>query len=63
MPPERLWTVAVVAEYLGVTERTVRSWQRIRGLPHLVIGGSVRFRRADVEAWAESHQVVQPIRR
>ncbi len=53
MPPEKLWTVADVADYLGVTERTVRTWQYSLRLPHLKIGGTVRFRPAEIVAWAE----------
>ena len=53
MPPERLWTVAQVAEYLAVTERTVRAWQIEHRLPFLKIGGVVRFRPADVVSWAD----------
>lgn len=53
MLPEKLWTVADVAEYLGVSERTVRTWQRTRRLPCLRIGGTVRFRAVDIVAWAD----------
>jgi len=53
MPPERLWTVADVAEYLGVTERTVRTWQHSQRLPYLKIGGTVRFRPTDVRTWID----------
>jgi excisionase family DNA binding protein len=56
MPPERLWTVADVAEYLGVTERTVRTWQYRLRLPHLKIGGTVRFRPVAILAWAEQFE-------
>lgn len=52
MPPEKLWTVADVADYLGVTERTVRTWQQTHRLPFLKIGGTVRFRPDDVTTWA-----------
>jgi excisionase family DNA binding protein len=55
MRPERLWTVADVAELLAVTERTVRAWQTEHRIPFLKIGGVVRFRPADVIAWADSH--------
>ena len=51
MLPEKLWTVAEVAEFLGVTERTVRTWQRSHRLPFLKIGGTVRFRPGDVWDW------------
>ena len=53
MPPDPLWTVADVATYLGVTERTVRTWQYSHRLPHLKIGGVVRFRPPDVLAWVD----------
>lgn len=53
MQPERLWTVADVAEHFGVTERTVRTWQRTLRLPHLCIGGTIRYRPAEVCSWAE----------
>lgn len=63
MPPERLWTVADVAEYLAVTERTVRAWQTEHRLPFLKIGGVVRFRPAAVTAWADSHEEGMCVRR
>lgn len=56
MQPERPWTVADVAEYLAVTERTVRAWQTEHRLPFLKIGGVVRFRPEDVISWAGSHE-------
>jgi excisionase family DNA binding protein len=56
MPPKRLWTVADVAEYLAVTERTVRAWQTEHRLPFLKIGGVIRFRPPDVISWADSHE-------
>jgi PTS system nitrogen regulatory IIA component len=52
MLPEPLWTVADVAAYLSVSERTVRDWQARRRLPHLRIGGTIRFRPDEVQAWA-----------
>lgn len=57
--PEPLWTVADVADvaaYLVVSERTIRTWQYSQRLPYLKIGGTVRFRRAEVLAWAEQFE-------
>ncbi len=54
--PEPLWTVAQVAEFFSVTTRTVRAWQVERQLPFLKIGGVVRFRPAEIEAWADDHR-------
>jgi excisionase family DNA binding protein len=56
MPPEKLWTVADVADYLGVTARTVRNWQQCNRLPYLKIGGTVRFRHSDVIAWVDGFE-------
>lgn len=61
MPPEKLWTVADVADYFGVSERTVRNWQRTLRLPLLCIGGTIRFRPNEVLDWAERFDV--PTRR
>ncbi len=54
MQPEPLWTVTDVAEYLAVTERTIRAWQCQHRLPHLKIGGVIRFRPEEVIAWASA---------
>jgi excisionase family DNA binding protein len=54
MSIEPLWTVADVASYLGVSERTVRVWQTHGRIPFVKIGGTVRFNREDLVAWAES---------
>lgn len=51
-----LWNVRQVAEYLNVTDRTVRTWQRFNKLPYLKIGGTVRFRPDEVVAWAEQFE-------
>lgn len=56
MLPEKLWTVADVADYLGVSERTVRTWQRTRRLPCVRIGGTIRFTPCEVVAWAAIHR-------
>jgi len=47
----RLWGVDDVAEYCGVSERTVRSWLQHRGLPAIRIGRVLRFEPASVRAW------------
>jgi excisionase family DNA binding protein len=48
---EKLWTIADVAKYLRVTERTVKSRIVDSGLPTLRFGGTIRFSRADIDAW------------
>ena len=56
MSPDPLWTVADVAGYLGVTDRTIRSWMVAHRLPYLKIGGTVRFRPSEVADWVERFQ-------
>lgn len=51
--PEPLWTTADLADYLGVTVRTIHDW-RMRGddMPSAyVIAGKLRFRPSEVEGW------------
>jgi len=61
-PDEALWTIAQVAAYLQVSERTVRRWAKMGALPCVPIGvpapGSkrprymVRFAPGAVRRWA-----------
>lgn len=54
-PPKRRnsdwYTPATLARELDVSERTVRKWVRQRKLASYKIGGSRRFKPADVEAF------------
>lgn len=47
----RLMTIAEVAERLNVSEWKVRDLARKGEIPHQRIGGLVRFREADIEAY------------
>lgn len=52
---DRLLTIAEVADWLAVPEATVRDWRVDgKGPPALKLNATVRFRRADVEAWLET---------
>jgi excisionase family DNA binding protein len=53
-PPDALWDVAQTAGYLRIStsflyKMTARK-ARVR-IPHIRIGGKLRFRRADVDRW------------
>jgi excisionase family DNA binding protein len=57
----RLWTVAEVAEYLGVPVKTVYRWRCVGyGPPGCRVGRYVRYRSSDVEAWID--EVTDPAR-
>ena len=56
---DRLLTVAELAEWLGISELTVRDWRADgKGPPAVKLGkgrsSTVRFRPADVEAWLDT---------
>ncbi len=48
---EELWDIARVAEYLGVSERTVYNRVRKRELPAIKVGRLWRVRPSDLERW------------
>ena len=54
---EPLWTVDDVGRFLGVATKTVRGWQLAGRLPHLKIGGTVRFVPEEVRRWASDQAV------
>ncbi len=51
VPMEELWDIARVAEYLGVTERTVYNKVRAGDLPAVKVGRLWRVRPSQLEAW------------
>ena len=51
---ESLLTVGELAGWLGIAEGTLRYWRHVhRGPPSLTVGGAVRYRPSDIEAWLE----------
>lgn len=53
---ERLLTPAQLAEHLGVSVATIYQWRyRSEGPPGFKVGGRVRYRRSDVDAWLDEH--------
>jgi excisionase family DNA binding protein len=47
-------TLREVAEYLKVNERTIYRLLSVKKLPAFKVGGSWRFRRADIDGWIAS---------
>jgi excisionase family DNA binding protein len=57
----KLWTVADVAQYLGVPVKTLYRWRCVGyGPPGCRVGRYVRYRGSDVEAWVD--QMTDPQR-
>lgn len=56
---DQLLTIDQVADWLQIPVATLRDW-RARGapgtpLPAIRVGGHVRYRRADVDAWLDAN--------
>ena len=54
---ERLLTTAEIAEYLSVTDQTVRRWVKDRELPAFKLGRELRVKESDLERFLESRRV------
>lgn len=48
---EPLWDVKTLCRHLGVARSTVYEWVQIGFIPHVRMGGVVRFRPSDIGAW------------
>jgi len=57
MVDEPLWTVRSAAEFLSVSEATVRAWQHAHLLPFIKIGGSIRFVPDELRRWVADSSV------
>jgi excisionase family DNA binding protein len=51
----KLMTIKEVAKKLGVSENWVYSHLQVRQplVPHVRLGGNIRFREQDIDAWIE----------
>ena len=57
MTPDRLLTVADLAERHSVAVQTVWCWNSNEtGPPYIKVGRLVRYRLRDVEAWERQHE-------
>lgn len=56
---EELLDVKRLAEFLSVSPYSVRRWHRQgMGPPSFRVGGMIRYRRSEVEAWLEAQREV-----
>lgn len=53
---DALWDMEAVAEYLGVSPRTVQRHVKESGLPCRRVGRFARFIPAEVEAWVQDRR-------
>jgi len=53
-----LLTIDEAADYLAITKATLYTWRSRRigyGPPAVKVGGCLRFRRSDLDAWITAH--------
>jgi excisionase family DNA binding protein len=60
---ERLLTARELADLLGFAPATIQDWFEAGMLPGFRIGGRLRFRPSEVEAWLEERRPERPSRR
>jgi excisionase family DNA binding protein len=53
--PPRLLNVVEASKYIGISERTIRSWISDRKIRVSRIGGRVVIRLVDIDRWIEKH--------
>lgn len=52
-----LMTVEQVADHLQVSKRTVYELRARNAIPFIRVGGQIRFRQAEIEAWLSDRTV------
>jgi len=57
MVEKRFMGVKELAEYLGISYKTVYSWVWQRKIPYVKMGRSVKFDLRKIDDWAEKKEV------
>lgn len=52
---EASWTVKEAAAFLGISSKTLYRWAAAGQVPHMKLGGALRFSRAALQAWRAKH--------
>jgi excisionase family DNA binding protein len=52
-----IMTIAEVADYLKVTERTIYRLAGTKKIPSFKVGGSWRFSKADIDEWIKKQSI------
>jgi excisionase family DNA binding protein len=60
---ERLLNARELAELLGFAPATIQDWFETGTLPGFRVGGRLRFRMSEVEAWLEERRPERSSRR
>ena len=57
---ERLVTAREVGDYLGFKASTIVDWAEAGKVPAFKVGGRLRFRTSEVEAWLDGCRLIGP---
>jgi excisionase family DNA binding protein len=61
MNDDHLLTTEEAVEYLQITHRTMYRLLKLRAIPAVRVGRQWRFRKRDIDAWAERRKVLAPL--
>ena len=53
---ERWFGLEEIAQHLGISKDTIRTWIRKNSIPHHKVGRQYRFKVSEVDSWVESGQ-------
>lgn len=51
-----------VAKYLGLEEKTIRNWTSSKKIPVIKLGGTVRYRKTDIDKFLEQNTVAAKVK-
>ena len=54
---KRFYNVLEIAQYLGVSVNTIRSWVWLRKIPWFKIRGLVRFDLREIDQWMNGQKI------
>jgi excisionase family DNA binding protein len=52
---ESLWTVAELSGRTKIAKSTIYEWVHQEYIPHIKVGGCIRFRPSEVMVWLDRH--------
>jgi excisionase family DNA binding protein len=61
--PEKLWSVTELCAALGIARSTAYDWVHQEFIPHVKLGGCVRFLPSAVQAWLDQQAKPGRVRR
>ncbi len=56
-PVKEVFSVHEAAQYLSISEYTLREWVRMRKIPHHKINKQIRFKKSKLDRWLDRNEV------